>query len=83
MVGYRPCIVTKLLNSVTGDHAIALRGIVHLELADGGLTADDAARVIREAGLAVSPSSITRHRRGTCGCIGRLGDEQEPTRPTA
>lgn len=82
MSSNRHCVIAAALLSVSGQHLEALSDIVDRPFTEGGLTSDRAAVVMKQAGLRSSASAVTRHRRGECSCIGRLGDEREPTRPT-
>lgn len=62
------CGIGRTIKELPEPYSTALRGIISNPWAEGGLSADEVASVMLEAGLKSSPSAVTRHRRNTCGC---------------
>lgn len=62
------CGIGRTIKELPEPYSTALRGLISNPWAEGGLSADEVAAVMLEAGLKSSPSAVTRHRRNTCGC---------------
>lgn len=63
-----PCIVAKIIASLSDPYKSKLADLVKTRFADGGLSDPDLAKVMRLAGLKCSATMINQHRRGVCTC---------------
>jgi hypothetical protein len=63
-----PCKVSKVAATLEEPYLSAFRRITDTEFSEGGLPPVVAATKLAKAGLKISETTISKHRRGLCGC---------------
>lgn len=63
------CLIGRTLDALTDPHKSALQKILDTAANQGGLSAAQVAKLMKEAGLRSSETTVTRHRLGTCACL--------------
>jgi hypothetical protein len=63
-----PCKLAKIMASLPDQYRSALFIAVETVWSQGGLSDADLAKLMREAGLSCSATTIGMHRRGVCTC---------------
>jgi len=64
----QPCLVARILNDLQEPYRGALERLLNTTYRDGGLSDEQLALKMRDAGLEAGQTAIHKHRKGKCIC---------------